>query len=49
MLPVDLGLTWGLSACTLGLDEAVDVCFHTAAFQRYSNLLVELEVGKNRS
>lgn len=47
-LPVRLGLTWGLSACTLGLDEAVDVGFHTAAFQRHPNLLIELEVGKNR-
>ena len=41
-------LTWGLGARALGLDEAVNVSIHAAAFQCHPHLFVELGVGKSR-
>lgn len=36
------GLTWGLSASALGLDEAIDVTVHITAFQSQPYFLIEL-------
>jgi hypothetical protein len=41
-------LTWGLSACALGLDEVVDVSVHTTAFKREPHFFIELEEGEQR-
>lgn len=43
-----MGLTWGLSACALGLDEAIDVGVHAAAFKRQPHFLIELGAGESR-